>query len=193
MAFELILQNIGKQISLEPNESAFFTSLLQYREIPKKEHLLKEGQFCRIINYVESGALRAFHLSPEGKDSTIMFAIADWWITDMYCFVTEQPAMQNIVAIDDSCIWQLKKDDLERLYTQVPKFERFFRIIMQNSYIREQLRVLQNLSLSAEERYDIFLNKYPQLVPYVSQKQIASYLGVTPEFLSTVRRNRAGK
>jgi CRP-like cAMP-binding protein len=107
--------------------------------------------------------------------------------------VMEQPAMQYIVAIDDSCIWQLKKDDLERLYLQIPKFERFFRIIMQNSYIREQLRVLQNLSLSAEERYEIFLIKYPQLMPYVSQKQIASYLGVTPEFLSTVRRNRAGK
>ncbi len=193
MAFEPILHNIGKHISLEPGEAAVFTSLLQYREIPKKQHLLKEGQFCRTINYVESGALRAFHLSPEGKDSTIMFAIADWWITDMYCFVMEQPAMQNIVAIDDSCIWQLKKEDLEWLYMQIPKFERFFRIIMQNSYIREQLRVLQNLSLSAEERYEIFLNKYPQLVPYVSQKQIASYLGVTPEFLSTVRRNRAGK
>jgi CRP-like cAMP-binding protein len=193
MAFEPILHNIGKHISLEPDEAAFFTALLQYREIPKKEHLLKEGQFCRTINYVESGALRAFHLSPEGKDSTIMFAIADWWITDMYCFVTEQAAMQNIVAIDDSCIWQLKKEDLDRLYTEIPKFERFFRIIMQNSYIREQLRVLQNLSLSAEERYEIFLNKYPQLVPYVSQKQIASYLGVTPEFLSTVRRNKAKK
>ena len=193
MPFEPILGNIAKHISLEPDESDFFTTLLHYREVPKKELLLKEGQFCRTINYVGSGALRAFHLSPDGKDSTIMFAIADWWITDMYCFVTEQPAMQNIVAIDDSQIWQLKKEDLERLYTQVPKFERFFRIIMQNSYIREQLRVLQNLSLSAEERYNIFLNKYPQLMPYVSQKQIASYLGVTPEFLSTVRRNRAGK
>jgi CRP/FNR family transcriptional regulator, anaerobic regulatory protein len=193
MAFEPILSNIGKHISLEPDESAFFTALLQYKEIPKKEFLLKEGQFCKTINYVESGALRAFHLSSDGKDSTIMFAIADWWITDMYCFVTEQPAMQHIVAIDDSRIWQLKKEDLERLYTQVPKFERFFHIIMQNSYIREQLRVLQNLSLSAEERYEIFLKKYPNVLPYVSQKQIASYLGVTPEFLSTIRRNKAGK
>jgi CRP-like cAMP-binding protein len=193
MPFGPILQNISKHISLSADESAFFTSLLQYKEISKKELLLKEGQHCRSINYVETGALRAFHLSPDGKDSTIMFAIADWWITDMYCFVMEQPAMQNIVAIDDSCVWQLKKEDLERLYTKVPKFERFFRIIMQNSYIREQLRVLQNLSLSAEERYDIFLGKYPQLIPYLSQKQIASYLGVTPEFLSTVRRNKAGK
>ncbi len=193
MAFESVLYNIGKHISLDPEEAGFFTSLIQYREICKKEHLLKEGQFCRTINYVESGALRAFHLSPDGKDSTIMFAIADWWITDMYAFAMDQPAMQNIIAIDDSRIWQLKKEDLECLYTRVPKFERFFRIIMQNSYIREQLRVLHNLSLTAEDRYDIFLHKYPQVVPYLSQKQIASYLGITPEFLSTVRRNKAGK
>lgn len=193
MGFEPILSNIGKHVSLEASEVAFFTSLLQYKEIPKKEFLLKEGQLCKTINYVESGALRAFHLSGEGKDSTIMFAIADWWITDMYGFVMEQPAMQNIVAIEASVVWQLRKDDLERLYVRVPAFERFFRIIMQHSYIREQLRVLQNLSLTAEERYDVFLNKYPQVIPYLSQKQIASYLGVTPEFLSTVRRNKAGR
>src|ERR1700743_32993 len=108
MPFHSILSNIAKHISLDAGESAFFTALLQYKEIPKKELLLKEGRTCRTINYVESGALRAFHLSKQGKDSTIMFAIADWWITDMHCFVTGQPAMQNIVAIDDSCVWQLK-------------------------------------------------------------------------------------
>ena len=122
-----------------------------------------------------------------------MFAISDWWITDMYCFVMEQPAMQSIVAIEDSQVWQLQKDDLDRLYVTVPKFERFFRIIMQNAYIREQLRVLQSLSLSAEERYDIFLNKYPQLIPHLTQKQIASYLGITPEFLSSLRKNKSKK
>jgi CRP-like cAMP-binding protein len=88
---------------------------------------------------------------------------------------------------------QLKKPDLEKLYIQVPKFERFFRIIMQNSYIREQLRVLHNLSLPAEERYNIFINKYPQLIPHVTQKQIASYLGITPEFLSSVRKKKTKK
>jgi len=122
-----------------------------------------------------------------------MFAINDWWITDMYCFVMELPAMQNIVAIKNSSVLQLRKSDLEKLYLEVPKFERFFRIIMQNSYIREQVRVLQSLSLSAEERYNIFINKYPQLMPHISQKQIASYLGITPEFLSIVRRNKAKK
>src|SRR6266487_2930145 len=163
MIFQSILKNIAKHISLDKEEVEYFTSILQHKEIHKKDFLLKEGQSCKTINYVQSGALRAFYLDKEGKESTIMFAIHDWWITDMYCFVMEQPAMQNIIAIEDSCVLQLKKADLEMLYLKVPKFERFFRIIMQNSYIREQLRVLQNLSLSAEERYDNFLSKYPQV------------------------------
>jgi CRP-like cAMP-binding protein len=193
MIFQSILKNIAKHISLDEDEVEYFTSLLQYKEIRKKDLLLKEGQACRTISYVQSGALRAFFVDKEGKESTIMFAIHDWWITDMYCFVMEQPAMQNIIAIKDSCVLQLKKNDLEQLYLKVPKFERFFRIIMQNSYIREQVRVLQNLSLPAEERYNIFINKYPQLIPHISLKQIASYLGITPEFLSTVRKNKTKK
>ena len=119
-----------------------------------------------------------------------MFAIADWWVTDMYCFINEQPAILNIEAIEDSVIVQLQKKELDELYVKVPKFERFFRILMQNAYIREQLRIIQNLSLSAEERYDIFLKKYPQVSKQVTQKQIASYLGITPEFLSMIKRNK---
>jgi CRP-like cAMP-binding protein len=189
--FQSILNNISKHVSLDKEEERYFTSLLKPKEILRKDFLLKEGHSCKTINYVQSGALRAFFIDNEGRDCTIMFAIHDWWITDMYCFVTEQPAMQNIVAIEDSCVLQLKKTDLEKLYTTIPKFERFFRIIMQNSYIREQLRVLHNLSLSAEERYNIFINKYPQLMPHITQKQIASYLGITPEFLSIIRKKKA--
>ena len=187
--FSLILKNIARHISLNKEETDYFTSLLQPRKIAKKSFLLKEGEACQSLYYVQSGALRAFHLDRRNKESTIMFAINDWWITDMYCFVTEQPAMQSIVAIEDSSVLELKKDELEALFIKVPKFERFFRIIMQNSYAREQLRVLQNLTLTAEERYNIFINKYPQFIPHISQKQIASYLGVTPEFLCTVVKN----
>lgn len=190
MPFQSILRNISKHISLDRQETDHFTSVLKRKKMARKEFLLKEGQLCKVINYVESGALRAFHVDKEGKDSTIMFAITDWWITDMYCFVMAQPAMQNIVAIEDSIVWQLQKEDLDKLFVSIPKFERFFRIIMQNAYIREQLRVLQSLSLTAEERYEIFVNKYPQLLPHLTQKQIASYLGITPEFLSALRKNK---
>ena len=115
-----------------------------------------------------------------------MFAIEDWWITDMFCFLNKKPAMVFIESINDCLIYQLSKENLEMLYIKIPKFERFFRILMQNAYTREQLRVLENLSLTAAERYQSFLLKYPQIAKVVTQKQIASYLGVTPEFLSNI-------
>ena len=169
----------------------FFTSLLKEKQVAKKDFVLKEGQVCQYLSFVNSGLLRAYYLDNEDKESTIMFAVADWWITDMYCYIHQKPAMLTIQAVEDSHIFNLKKDDLEELYVEVPKFEKFFRIIMQNAYIREQLRIIQNLSLSAEERYHNFLTKYPMIAKQVTQKQIASYLGVTPEFLSALRANKS--
>lgn len=187
---DLVLKNIAKHISLNENETAYFLSLLKGKKYPKKSIILNEGEICKTINFVQSGTLRAFYRDEEGKESTIMFAVSDWWITDMACFTNQQPAMLNIETIEESHILHLQKDDLNNLYIKIPKFERFFRIIMQNAYIREQLRVIQNLSLTAEQRYYIFLEKYPQIVKQIRQKQIASYLGITPEFLSMIKANK---
>lgn len=187
---DLVLKNIAKHISLDENETAYFLSILKERKYPKKTIILKEGDICKTINFVQSGTLRAFYRDQQGKESTVMFAVSDWWITDMACFINQQPAILNIETIEESYMLHLQKDDLDDLYLKIPKFERFFRIIMQNAYIREQLRVIQNLSLTAEQRYYIFLEKYPQVVKQVTQKQIASYLGITPEFLSMIKANK---
>jgi len=193
MPYELILNNIARHIALDEEEKAHFITLLKPLQVLKNDFILKQGQVCKSITFVHSGILRAYYLDKHGKESTIMFAVQDWWITDMYCFINPQPAMLNIEAVESSSILQLQKSDLDNLYIQVPKFEKFFRIIMQNAYIREQLRIIQNLSLSAEERYNNFLAKYPQVAKQVKQKQIASYLGITPEFLSTIRANKSKK
>lgn len=193
MVHDLILKNIARHISLDQEEADCFTSFLKYRKISKKECILKGEEICKYINFVHSGTLRAYYLDKAGKESTIMFAVTDWWITDMFCFINQQPAMLTVEAVEESIIFQLSKDNLDQLYLKIPKFERFFRIIFQNAYIREQLRTIQNLSLSAEQRYNIFLNKYPQVVKQVTQKQIASYLGITPEFLSMIRGNKHKK
>jgi CRP-like cAMP-binding protein len=191
MTPDLILSNITKHISLDEQETQYFTYLLEYKEVIKKDYLLTDGQICKNIIYVHSGALRAYCLNKEDKESTIMFAVADWWVTDMHAFINQKPAMMYIDAIEDSCVFQLTKENLDSLLIKVPKFEKFFRIIMQNAYIREQLRVIQNLSLSSEERYNNFISKYSQIAQQVTQKQIASYLGITPEFLSTIRKNKS--
>ena len=189
MTYNLILKNISKHISLTSKEEEYFISLLNEKKVSKKSFVLMEGELCKSISFVNSGILRAYYHN-DRKESTIMFALSDWWITDMYCFIKEQPAMLNIVTIEDSSILTLSKENLEKLYIKVPKFERFFRIIFQNAYIREQLRVIQNLSQTAEQRYQNFQSQYPKVVEKVTQKQIASYLGITPEFLSTVRARK---
>lgn len=119
-----------------------------------------------------------------------MFAVSDWWITDMYCFLNELPAMVNIQVVKDCSVLQLSKKDLDAIFKDIPKFNHFFRVLMQNAYCREQLRMIQNLSLPAKDRYYQFLEKYPQIASRVPLKQIASYLGITPEFLSAIRSKR---
>jgi CRP-like cAMP-binding protein len=188
MNYELIISNISKHITLEKEEMTFFLSLIKSKNIVKKTMLLKAGEACKYISYVYSGSLRAFYLDKDGKEATVMFAVSDWWITDMYCYLNSKPAMMYIEALEDSCILQLSKKHFEKLLFDVPKFEKFFRILMQNAYTREQLRVIENLSLGAEERYYSFLQKYPHIAETIKQKQIASYLGITPEHLSAIKR-----
>jgi len=186
--FELILTNVGRHVELDAEETEYFISLLKFRRLARKALLLKEGQACRYFYYVHSGTLRAFCRDDRERESTIMFAPADWWVTDMYCFLNGRKAMMDIEALEASAVFQLSRQQFDALLSRSPKFERWFRILMQNAYTREQLRAIDNLSLPAEERYRRFVEKYPLIAAQVTQKQIASYLGITPEFLSAIRK-----
>jgi CRP/FNR family transcriptional regulator, anaerobic regulatory protein len=193
MDYSRILGNVQKHVILEEKEISLFTSMLVEKQVARKDFILKEGEPCPCIYFVNEGALRAYYLDRDQNESIIMFALSDWWITDMHGFANQKPAMLNIDALEDSTVLELQKKDLDRLYEQVPKVDRFFRVVMQNAYIREQLRVMQNLSMTAEERYEAFLKKYPQFAQRIPLKQIASYLGMTPEFLSVVRKKKTQK
>lgn len=188
--FQSILSNVAKHISLTNTEANQFTSLLRKSDVSKKEILLVQGQVCKSIYFVNNGILRAYYTDKQDKETTIMFGSADWWITDMFSFLNQQPSLMHMEAIENSEVLELSKKDLDQLYIDVPKFERFFRIIIQNAYVREQVRVIHNLSMTAEERYQVFIQKYPHIVQRVTQKQIASYLGITPEFLSAIRARK---
>ncbi len=183
-----MFKNIQKHISLTEAEKQQIRSECDMLNIKKKQRILEQGKLCKKLYFVESGSLRAFNLCTEGKESTIMFAVKDWWITDMNSFVNQKPALLSIEALEPSQIISLDFHVLELQYQLIPKLERFFRIIFQNAYIREQLRALQFISLTTEERYRQFVESYPAIVEKVTQKQIASYLGVTPEFLSSLKK-----
>lgn len=191
--FHHILHNISKYLQLSQEEIAYFTSLLKHKRLRKKQFLLEEGEVCKYECFVNSGCLRMYVLNEKGQEHIIQFATTDWWIGDQYSFVTGLPSIYFIDALEESELLLIEKNDLEKLYMQVPKFERFFRIAFQNSYVALQRRILSGLSQTAEEKYLDFVTRYPDLEQKVPQHQVASYLGITPESLSRIRKQLAGK
>lgn len=190
---EFILQNIGKHIALTPEEQACFLGMLSLKKIPKRQFLLRENEVCRHSAFVAAGCLRGFTVDGEGVEHVLQFAPPDWWIADMYSLLSGLPGHLNIDALEDTEVLLLAKADQERLYREAPKFERFFRIITENSLVANRQRVIDNMSLSAGERYLLFCRQYPTLIYSIPQKQIAAYIGVTPEFLSKMRREMTQK
>ena len=179
--------HIEKHIVLNKEDKTLLADLFSDRVLHRKEVVLNAGEPCRHIYFLNSGILRAFFLDPKGKEHTVMFAMQDWWITDMHCFLNELPAMVSIEAVEKAELLCLTKADMDRLFSEIPAFNLFFRKLMEKAYCREQLRSLNHLSQPALERYRHFQKSYPELNQKLTVKQIASYLGITPEFLSSLR------
>jgi CRP-like cAMP-binding protein len=186
--FKTILQNISRHISLTPDEIKIFTSLLTVKQLRRRQYLLQAGDICRTENFVSSGLLRAYTVDRQNNEHTLMFAMEDWWISDLYSLITETPSTLHIEALEDSELFCIDKLSLESLYQQVPPFERLMRILFQNAFVAHQQRILSSISQSAEERYGAFIKKYALLEQRVPQTLIASYLGMTPETLSRIRK-----
>jgi len=191
MNIALILQNVGKHIQLSKNEADYFVSLLERKTLKRKEYLLREGEVCKTENFITKGCLRTYTIDENGFEHILMFAIEDWWIGDPYGFWTQTPSTHFIDALENSELLQISKPDLDKLLETVPKFERFYRVVFQNALIAERQRINQNLSLTAEQRYLNFIKKYPKMEQRISQKHIATFLGITPEFLSMIRNKIA--
>lgn len=183
-----ILQNISKHIQLTEREADVFTSLLRHRQLRKREFILRSGEVARFETFVVKGLLRAYTIDKSGYEHVAMFAMDDWWVSDLYSFLTQTPGSQNIDALEETEVLQIEKTDLEKLYIEVPKFDRFFRILLQNAFVANQQRIIASISQTAEEQYLAFIKKYPSLEQRVPQHQVASYLGITPETISRIRR-----
>jgi len=186
-----ILDNISKHIDLTNDEANYFISLLEQKTIRKRQFLLHAGDIASHETFVVKGLLRAYTIDKSGHEHIAMFASEGWWISDLYSFLTQNPGNQNIDAIEDTDILQIGKQDLEKLYLKVPKFDRFFRILLQNAFVANQQRILASISQTAEEQYLAFIKRYPSLEQRVPQHQVASYLGITPETISRIRRTLA--
>ena len=193
MDFDLILRNVSKHITLNSRESDYFISLLEPKKAVRNEFLLHEGEVCRHSAFVTHGCLYGYTVDHKGGEHVISFAPADWWIADLYSVISGKPARMNIRAQQDSEVLLLSRTKQEELHIRVPKFERFFRIIIENSVVARQQLIIDNLSLTAEERFRDFCRRYPTLTASVPQKHIASYIGITPEFFSKMRSRMSRK
>ena len=187
---ELILKNIARHVALSPEEVEGFTSILQPKKLRRRQYLVQAGDPCRYECFLNKGCMRQYYVGPNGQEHTIMFAVEDWWFSDMYGLITGNPSLTNIDALEDSELLLIERTAFENMLLKIPKMERFFRIILQRSMITQQLRIIENISLSAEDRYRRFVERYPLLEQRLPQKHIASYLGITPESLSRIRRQQ---
>jgi CRP-like cAMP-binding protein len=183
----LILENIGKLVCLTEAEQSLILSKIEVRQYKAKTLILRAGEVCTHSYFVESGLLRSFTINDHIVEHVMSFACAGWWIGDMYSLLSQQPGTLFIEVMEDAEVVLLSKENQEFLYAALPKLERFFRILTENSLVANQERLMDNLSLTAEERFEKFCKRYPSLIQQVPQKQIASYIGVTPEFFSKMK------
>jgi len=183
----LILENISKIVSLSTEEENLFLTKVEIKRYKHKTVLLNAGEICKHSYFVNSGILRSFTINDHIVEHVLHFACEGWWIGDMYSLLSQKPGNLFIEVLEDAEVIQLSKENQDELYEKIPKLERFFRILTENSLVAHQERLMDSLCLTAEERFEKFYKKYPTLLQKVPQKHIASYIGVTPEFYSKMK------
>ena len=182
-----ILQNISKHVSLTKEEETMFLAKTETKFVKAKTILFSAGKIADSTYFVNSGILRSFTINDNIIEHVLHFACEGWWIGDMYSYISEKPGNLFIEVLEDAEIVSISKENHQQLYREIPKLERFFRILAENSLVSHQERLMDNLSLTAEERFEKFCIKYPTLIQKISQKNVASYIGVTPEFFSKMK------
>ncbi|MGB5818814.1 MAG: Crp/Fnr family transcriptional regulator [Saonia sp.] len=191
--YQLLVDHIQRRILFSKDEMEQFLQAFTLKKLQKRQFIIQPDFIATHRNYVLKGTLRAYVVGDQGQDHTIQFAIADWWITDYSSYIYQRPATMFVMALEESTLLQIDYKTEQELKASNPKFETFFRIMGERSTAYMQARVIQNLTLTAEERYEAFLKKYPLIAQRVPQYALASYLGMTTEFLSRIRNKRVRK
>lgn len=183
-----LIDYVRQYISLTPEEENLLLQNVTQSTYKKGEFLLEAGQRCNRQFFITKGCTRTYYVDQKGEDHIIQFGIENWWAADLHSFINHTPADYHIQALENTAVLILEQEKLDELYKQIPKLERLFRIIIQNAYVAAQQRIIATISQTAEERYSAFLQKYPGLSQRIPQYMIASYIGVTPEFFSKMKK-----
>ena len=190
---EVFFQTLKTKVDFGDDDLAKIRTYLKPKKLRKKQYLLQEGDVCRFIAFVEKGTLRSYTIDEKAVERIIQFALEGWTISDLYSFLTMEPATYNIDALEDSELVLISKNAHEEMLKTIPKYETWIRIQITGAYIAMQRRLTSIISLSLEERYTGFAKLYPDIIQRVPQHMIASYMGLTPETLSRVRKKMVGR
>ena len=190
--WETLIENLSRFIVLSKDDITIIQSLFIEKKFRKRQYILQEADVSRYETYVVRGLTKTYEVDDKGIEHIMQFGPEDWWVGDMFSFLTETPTRFNVDCLEDTQILQISKPNLELLYQKVPATERYFRIIVQNAYIASINRISSSLRKTAPERYSEFIERYPHIEQRVPNHQIASYLGITPQSLSRIRR-KAGR
>lgn len=189
--FDFLQKKVNNTISITNEEFEYAKTLFQPKKLRKRRFLLEEGETCIYTTFVEKGLLRSYTIDDKGNEHILQFALEGWWSGDLYSFLTGETSEYNIEALEDSELLLITKESWDQLLNEIPAFERYFRILIQNNLIATQRRLMGTFSTTAEERYQKLLKEFPDIIQRVPLHMIASYLGVTRETLSRIRSQMA--
>tara|TARA_R110002111_G_scaffold42368_5_gene78017 strand:- start:768 stop:1352 length:585 start_codon:yes stop_codon:yes gene_type:complete len=187
MNYRPLLDYIKNYITLTAEEETILLSKIVHRKYLKDQYIVQQGDVCNSVSFIISGCTKTFYMGLEGQEHIVMFSIEDWWTSDLGSFITQTPADFNLQCIENTELIQFTYENLEYLYKKIPNLERLFRKIVERAFVASQKRIIRNFSLTAKERYQIFKKTYPKIEQRVPQYMIASYLGITKEFLSKIK------
>ena len=185
--FQPLLDYINRVVELTEEEEQKLVGLISTRKLLKGQYFLQQGDICKFSGFVVSGCTKTFYVDDEGQEHVVMFSTEDWWTSDMGSYIAQKPADFNVQCLEKTELIQFSFEQQEEMLRQIPKLERFFRIIIERALVASQKRVVRNLSMSAKDRYLFFRNEYPKIEQRIPQYLIASYLGITKEFLSKIK------
>ncbi len=191
--FELLYKKITAVIPINEQEFDYFKTLFVPKKLRKRQYFLQEGDICRYQAFVEKGLLRSYTVNEKGSEHILQFASEGWWMADLSSYLTNEPSFLNIDALEDAQLLLISKSSWEEAMKKIPSLEHYFRIIIQNHLVATQKRLLQSLAETAEEKYNRYVETYPECLQRMPQHMIASYLGITRETLSRVRKHLADR
>ena len=193
MAIQPLIEHFETYLPFKESDKLLLEGRVTQRSIKRRQFILQEGFVCKHYTFVVAGCFKMYGIDDKGYEHNIQFAAEGDWIADIGSFHSQKPSRLFIEAIEPSEIIQIEQQDLYFLYINIPKLDRIFKVIIENKFVELQNRVLQTFSSTAEQRYLSFLEQYPHLSNRLPNTQIASYLGITPEFLSKIRKDLSKK